>query len=364
MKHIILGLGLLFLSPTNLSAQSKEDKQQAQNFYKEAVELAVMSNTRDQAIDLLKKAEDLDPDNLNYPYEIAQVLYKQSKYNEAILYLTKFTFHKNITAQSFEIQGNCYRRLKEFDHAINVLNDGIKKFPKAANLHHAKGVIEYRRKDYNRAMSNWEKGIKADPTFASNYYSLAKLLSYSSETVWAIMYGEVFMNLEPTTERSKEMSQILFDTYKKSIHLNEDPVRVHFTQDAIVPSSEVKDTKPSFPFMYGLTMVKSIVNEFSEDKNELKIEHLNTIRQSFISSWFKQKTNKIFPNILFDFQKKLEKKGFADAYNHWLFMYGDIEAFKSWTKNHEEEFNAFTEWFKTHRAKSSEGHYFSRRNYS
>lgn len=364
MKILILGLSLLLSSQQYLMAQSKADKIQAKDYCKEANSLSEMSQTRDEAIILLKKAKGLDPENMDYPYQIAVVLYKQSKYKEAIDYLSKFTFHKNISEQSFHLIGDCNKRLKQFDEAIEALNDGLKQFPNSGMLYHEQGVIEYRRKDYRKAMSYWEKGIKVDPEYASNYYSLSKLLSYSDETVWAVLYGEAFMNLEPTTKRSEEMSRILYNTYKKSIHLSPAPASVHFTKDAIVPLSVMKSSKISFPFMYGLSMAQSISKEPSNDTKEIDLASLNAVRQSFISGWYTQKNNKLYPNTLFDFQKDLEKKGFIDSYNYWLFMHGNKEEFKQWVDHHEEEFDAFVDWFKTHRAKSSKKQHFSRRSYS
>lgn len=363
MKNIIIGLSLFFTSPIYTIAQSKKDIAQAEIYYKEAIELSRMSNSRDKAIVLLKKAEHLDPDNIDYPYEVAHVFYKQSKYLKAVQYLSRYTFHENVNEQSFELLGDSYKRLKQYDDAIDALNDGIYQFPNSGKLFHEQGVIEYRRKDYNKAMSYWEQGIKADPNFSSNYYSLAKLLSYSNETVWAVLYGEMFMNLEPTTERSEEMSQILYKTYKKSIHLNVDPTNVQFTQDVILPSSILKDSEISFPFVYGLSMVKSIVKEASNYNNTLSLAALNSVRQQFIAEWYKNKMNKEYPNIIFDFQNSLEKNGHIESYNYWLLMHGNASEFKEWLEENKTEFDRFVKWYENHRLKTNEKKYFSRRNY-
>ncbi len=363
MKIIILGLSLFLSSPFCVLAQSKSNKKQANTYYNKAIEFAEMSQTRDEAIDLLKKAKYLDPNNMQYDYQIAYLLYKQNKYQETIDYLGKFTFHENVTEQYFQLLGDAYKRLKKYDKAIVSLQDGLNRFPNSGMLFYEQGVVEYQRKDYKKAMYYWENGIKANPKYASNYYSLSKLLSYSDETVWSVLYGEAFMNLEPTTTRSEEMSSILYNTYKKSIHLTSVPVSVHFTKDAIVPFSVLKDSKISFPFMYGLSMAQSIAIESSVRDQKIDLETLNFVRQIFITNWYTEKKNKLYPNTLFDFQKTLEKKGFIEAYNYWLFMHGNKTEFQNWLSTHEDEFKLFVEWFKSHRAKNDKKNYFSRKKY-
>lgn len=38
--------------------------------------------------------------------------------------------------------------------------------------------------------------------------------------------------------------------------------------------------------------------------------------------------DKEYPNILFSFQKQVKDAGHIEAYNHWILMKGDEEAFQ------------------------------------
>ena len=361
MKVFILSLGILLSSPICGLAQTKVDKDQASVYGTKAVQLINRATNYDEAISLLEKAKHLDPSNLEYPFNEARIFYQQQKYQEAYELLEKHVGHKDVTPLYFQLLGSTYKALRSYDLAVQSFKKGLDHFPKSAMLYHEIGVVEYSRRQFNKAMSNWEKGLKANPNYASNYYSLGKLLSYSDETIWAVLYGEMFMNLEPSTERSNEMSKILFKTYKKSIHLNTDTINVQFTRKSVKKKLGVSHKKASFSYDYAMAMVKSISSEYSH--TELSLSSLNSIRHKFISDWYKDKRNKAYPNPLFDFQKQLINKGYCNAYNYWMFMHGDKEEFNTWVKSNKEEFNAFKDWFKDHRVKTNKKHYFSRRHY-
>lgn len=362
MKQLILGFGLLMSLPNVLLAQSKAEIDQASIYGKEASSLILRAVSYDKAINLLEKAKYLDPSNILYHFYEAQIFSNQYKFNEVVSTLTPLLPHEDVTPQVYQLLGITYKKLTQYDNAIKAYEQGLEKFPNSGMLYHEIGVVQYKQKAYNKAMASWEQGIEANPNYASNYFSLGKLLSYSDETIWAVLYGEIFMNLEPTTERSEEMSQILFRTYNKSIHLSSDPSKVQFTKEAILSLSKAKDAHVSFPFIYGLSMVKSIASEIS-NKNELSLSALYSIREKFIVNWFQEKTNKEYPNELFDFQRSLIKKGYSEAYNYWIFMHANKDEFKTWVNTHQKEFNTFVEWFKKHRVKHTKKVHFSRTHY-
>ena len=58
-------------------------------------------------------------------------------------------------------------------------------------------------KEYSIALNYYEKGIEIDPKFPSNYYRAALLYDYSDHEIWGLIYGELFMDLEPNTKRTE-----------------------------------------------------------------------------------------------------------------------------------------------------------------
>jgi hypothetical protein len=84
----------------------------------------------------------------------------------------------------------------------------------------------------------------------------------------------------------------------------------------------------------------SMINEKSIDLNSL-----DRIRTNFINSYYKSGNDKKYPNILFDYQNKVKEAGHFEAYNHWILMKGDNDAFDLWYNSNKVKWDAFIKWF-------------------
>ncbi len=79
------------------------------------------------------------------------------------------------------------------------------------------------------------KRYQRGPMFPSNYYRAAQFYAYSTSKVWSQIYGEIMMNLLPSGDRNKEMSELLFRNYKTGIVFSTDSVSVDFTRTVRSP---------------------------------------------------------------------------------------------------------------------------------
>jgi hypothetical protein len=73
----------------------------------------------------------------------------------------------------------------------------------------------------------------------------------------------------------------------------------------------------------------------------LPVKEIIKIREQFIKNWFGKKYNNIFPNIVFDFQKKFLDSGNFEAYNYWLFDVADKNEFEKWQNQNMKKFKSF-----------------------
>jgi len=336
MKNLLLILLLVF--SINIFSQRNEI---AWSKAKEAIKL-MDDGKIDESIILLKECEKLDGKDYTYPYEIAYAYTLKKDYVTAIDLLDKTKKYKNINSQVYQLSGNCYSYLGKSDLAIKEYEAGIKKFPKAGNLHLEKGNIFLQQEKYNEAIENYEKGIKADPMFPSNYYRLALLYLDSNDKLSGLIYGEIFMNLERTTKRTSEMSKLLFDTYKKSVLFNGNETKIEFC-DVIITDKHLKNKKIRLPFC-GVFGSHFILSTFGQ--NEINLISLSKIRTEFINSFFKE-DNKKYPNVLFDYHKKMLDEGHFDSYNKYIFQLGAQTEFTDWKNNNKEDYDKFVDWYTT-----------------
>ena len=133
--------------------------------------------------------------------------------------------------------GNLHSVSGDSETAIKTYNQGLEKYPQAGNLYLEIGNVYSHKKEYNLAAENYTKGIEVNPNFPSNYFNLANLYFSSTNKLAGIIYGEIFMNLERTTQRTIEMSESLFNAYDQSIYLSKDSSSIDFCEIRIDATS-------------------------------------------------------------------------------------------------------------------------------
>lgn len=315
----------------------------------------------DEAIKLLEDAQKLDPQALTYPYELAYSYYSKQDYQKAIGYLKPLTRHDQVINRIFQLLGNAYDDSGQSEKALAAYDEGLKKFPKAGNLFLEKGTVYLKNKDYNKAINCYEQGIEADPAFPSNYYRAAKLYCGSTEPVWGLIYGEIFMNLERNSRRTQEMSKLLYDTYLQHISIKNDTVHTSFTKNNNISINMANKDNPlavPYPIIYEMNIAVAIPAH-----QNLSLNALDSIRTTFLNTYYQHGYNKRYPNALFAYQKKINDAGFFPEYNHWLLMMGDEAAFTKWQAAGQAGWDNFAKWFNSNGLQANKENRFYRHQY-
>jgi len=339
-KTIIIIIGLTFcVNGTCLYAQT--DKEKAMQKGTEAVSL-MDEGKLTLAIMLLEQAQKLDPESIDYPYELALAHYMNKDYMKSIKILEQIIKMEGVYDRVYQLLGNAYDMSRKRKKAIEVYEAGLKLFPSSGILHLERGNMELFAKEYDRALGFYEEGIKADPIFPSNYYWASRLLCSSSEEVWGLIYGELFMNLEPNSKRTAEISKLIYNTYKGEILINNDSIRIDFCK-VVLNSQDVinmDEVKLPFCFAFGQSMMLALIGV-----KVIDINTLDKIRTSFLEIYHNNGFDLKYPNVLYQFQDKVKQAGHLESYNHWVLMKGEEDAFHNWYKKNQVKYDLFVKWF-------------------
>lgn len=347
---------ILLICTLNVLAQT--DKETARQKGEKAVSLEDEGKF-DDALKLLDEARKLDPDNIAYPYEVAYSYYGQQHYDKAIDLLSKLKDRSDSFDRIYQLLGNSYDNIGQGEKAVSTYEEGLKKFPKSGNLYLEMGVIPLAKKDFDKAIGYFETGIKVAPAFPSNYYWAARLYCNSRDEMWGMIYGEIFMNLERNSNRTAEVSKLLYDTYKKQITFPSDTsAKVSFSNNVVVQVVDPKHIKLPYSVIYEPSLLLALGNERSIDLNSL-----DRIRTRFVDFYFKQEFNKKYPNALFNYQESIVKAGHMEAYNHWVLMKGNEDAFNTWQQANKEKWDNFTTWFTSNQLNLDDSNKFYRDQY-
>lgn len=342
MKNGIQIVGVLLLLAITQPSFSQSKKEEAAAKGRLAIRLEDEGKV-DEAITLLEEARKLDEDNRVYMYELALAYYLKKEFNKAIDLLEKTVKYRDVQDADYQLLGNAYDNIGKSEKAIDTYDKGLKKFPKSGSLYLERGIMEMGKKEYNKALNFYEKGIEAAPEFPSNYYWAARIFCSSTEELWGMIYGEIFLNLEPNTKRTKEISKLLYDTYKSEIKVESDTSwSVSFSKNNTMTLEDLKSGK----LPYGVSVYEPIVmlSMLSAGKS-VDLASLDKMRSQFVDMYFEKNHDKKYPNVLFSFQKKIKNAGHMEAYNYWVLSNGDPEGFAKWQAANKSKWDAFIVWF-------------------
>lgn len=272
------------------------------------------------AILVLNRAALLDPKNIEISKDLALNYYFSKDYKKAESIARPLLEREEADDQTFQIAADIYYALDQPKESEKVYRKGLKKFPNAGALYNEYGELLWSQKDYT-AIKQWEKGIEMDPGFSRNYFNASRYYYFTTDKVWSILYGEIFINIEPLSSSAPEMKNILLESYKKLF--------AEADLERSIPANN------EFVAAFLRTMNK----QSGLASLGLDAESLTMIRTRFILDWFNDYGNK-FPYRLFDHQRQLLREGMFDAYNQWIFSAAqNLPAYQSWTETHPIEYN-------------------------
>ncbi|MDA7502050.1 tetratricopeptide repeat protein [Chitinophagales bacterium] len=310
-----------------------------EEFYVEKAQIARDQLDWGQAIEHYTKLHKKFPSNLEYDWEIAMCYYYNEQFDEAInvvdelirLRPSEIKYHR-LTANAYDLKG-------DYDSAINVLNEAIASMPNEGELFLDYGVIAYLRGDEQRAIELWEDGIRADPYFSENYYWATKTFAESAAPIWAIMYGEMFLNIEKGTERFSEISELLLGEYLR--YLKQDSTAI----TAVDLQFEGRNLfQESFDNVFQILRDRDYIDLEGTgrmpDGSYSDTRAISFIKEQFLDVWM-QIYDSEFPVPLFRWQAKLQSNSNLEAYAHWLLINGEPNYFLKWQSQNRAQFDNF-----------------------
>ena len=289
---------------------------------------------------VLNKASSLEPKNIEITKDLALNYFFQRNYNKALEEIKPVLDREDADDQCYQIACNVYNQLDEPKESDKLYRKGIKKFPQSGPLYNDFGEFLLAQRN-NEAIKQWEKGIETDPNFSKNYYNACKFYFGTGDRIWSILYGEVFVNLDPLNKSTPEIKSILLESYKK-LYAETDFNKVN------------KEATGKFSDAFLQTMKK----QSQIASGGIDPETLSMIRTRFVLDWFHDYAAK-YPNRLFEYQRQLLQEGMFDAYNQWLFgTVQNLAAYQNWINTHSADYNEFNRFQRGRMYKVPTGQYY------
>ncbi len=171
------------------------------------------------------------------------------------------------------------------------------------------------RGDFATARTGLEHGISVDPLNPDHYLQLTRIYAASDRPVWALLYGEAFLLLEPYSARAAEVSTFLFAVHgrlaRQAPRSSQDPYEASLTtslSDALNASGGRAD-------LPGIVAWRQVLPDHLTESDPL-----------------------------LDWHRRVRDAGHLEAYSWWLLRAGAPEAFAAWTADHEADVQALRDF--------------------
>lgn len=327
MNKLFFAIVMLFFFNSAFSQQTDSLFKAANRF--------IMAGDAENAQATLKRLEKLLPEDNEVNKLFAFSYYNQRDFASALPYANKIAASSNADFQQIQMAGMVYKAIAMYKDAERLYKKALAQFPENGTLLSEYGELLQQKNEASKAIQMWEKGIASDPNISSNYYFAAKYYSAAGKLVRAVLYAEIFMNLESFSERTNEMRTQLVSDYKKLL------------QGAAKPP-------PTDAFASAFyTTLSHYANFVSTGVNATA---LHNVRTYFLKEWNQQHAN-LYPFQLFTYHQELADRELFEAYNQWLFS--NRSDFNEWGKLNQSAYNSFIQLQNSRVFKIPAGQYFS-----
>jgi tetratricopeptide (TPR) repeat protein len=332
----ILTLLLLFCSLTIFA----QENQAAMALLKEGTALHD-ARKYDEAIAKYDAALKIDPNNSIVLYEKAFTLYASGKADGALAILEKLVTTDK-SARTYALLGNIYDERKDFDKAVSNYTKGVAVAPKDGNLWYNLSVSYFIQKKYAQAEAAAVEAIKINPRHASSQRAYAMATYNEGKHINSILAWCNFLIMEPQTQRSVEaltyVKHILYFNVKGN----------SMTMGGNDESTKAQQIAIALSVTGGLAIAQKAASN-----NGTSITSLDslTIPLQFIfklSAEKKDPANSVFFNKYYaDFFGALANTEYTNAFYRYITLSIFKDANVAWLKEHQDNVKGLITWVNT-----------------
>lgn len=297
----------------------------------------MMQGQLQQAIVAYRQAIQLAPEQMVLHRDLGRAYYLAGNSEQAEEILEPVMKSGEADEQVYQVMASIQAGKGEKKKARNILQKGIERYPASGMLQHDLGKLYEEEGEHEDALLAWLRGIEAEPGYHLNYYDAARAYYESEKPIWAIIYGEIFVNMEQLTPRSYETREMLLNAYKK----------IYYTiPQGDLPKYSKGGNKQSKAGSFESSLQQAMMKLAPVVSDGVSTENLTMLRTRLAMDWAANYSAQ-YPFTLFAYHDEMLRQGYFEAYNQWLF--GKVEnaqQHEAWLAFHAQAMPAFEAWLR------------------
>ncbi len=305
------------------------------------------------SIEILQELRSRNRDNAYVVHELALALRLNRQPQRAVEILRPY--RRGLTAEIAAGFGSALDDAGDRRGAIEVLSEAIQRYPRSGLLRSELGTTLAGAGRGQEALAQYQTGMQIEPRWPSNYMQAARLLSESDASGLSLIYGEIFRVLEPNSQRSAQMAELLVKICRNAVTVtgtqgSRREARVKLAPPMVIyatpstPPEQVLEfpLANTFELAFGGPLTVAV-------EHGLSLESLHQARLGFLEIWFNVPTAaRTHPVRLFEWQKALRDAGHFEAYDYWLLGPAFPAEFQRWADAHSSEMSAMITFVRGH----------------
>lgn len=352
-KTSILSIFFLFLSVC-IWAQTKDVK----TLIKEGMALHDQAEYK-KAIEKYEQALKIEPGSAQAYYEMSLSYLQLKDYKNASRYSSKVlnSVNGNISVRAYAVKSETLAEMKKPDEAIELLKEGLKKNGDAYLLHFNLALNYFKKNDLNNALLHVERAIEIDKCSSGAFLLHAYVLHDKNLWVQSIFAYQMFLLLEPDTQRSKNAFEEMLQTMRVKA-FTEKPVERSFIQQQLMRDKKEDVFQPSqippLSIEQGLNRnfvfhaITSTMDSLKEKNTELDMyvafKDVNKAVVAVLERENKGQNQGVFWNFYVPFFSRIAHSDYYDTFTRYISVSYFPESFE-WWQNNRADAQKFITWF-------------------
>jgi tetratricopeptide (TPR) repeat protein len=323
--------------------------------YKNARNYLAQNNT-EQAIITLQQAIKLAPDKMVLYRDLASAYHRSGSHKEAMNILDPILKSNEADDQCYDIYAMSLVSTAENKRAKIMLQDALRKYPNSGLLYHGMGLMYEQEGNKELALTTWLTGIERNAEFHLNYYQAAKMYMNTHKPLWAILYAEMFLNVEQYSAMADETRDMLLGAYMRLF--------ASIGSGAIPKYKDSKNNHAESAGDFEQAVYDTYLKLSPVVSDGINTENLTMLRTRFIMEWYKENAAE-YPFGLFARMDDMIRTGYFDSYNQWIFgQLDNPQMFEAWKTFHGDAIPNFEKWLQTHPYTPSKGEFYNKKQVS
>jgi tetratricopeptide (TPR) repeat protein len=240
--------------------------------------------------------------------------------------------------------GNALDEQKQTDKALDIYDEGIKKFPTFYQLYFNKAITLERVMKHDESLTCLHKSVSLKPNHPGSHNLIARIQYDKNQKIPSLMAYCRFMTLEPLTDRAKEnltniqtlMKGNVEKTGDKSITINVDPATL------------AKPTETSFSSQELMLQADAALDFDPKYANKTTVEQFIRKLDNVCASLKESKASKsgFYWDYYAPYFIDMKDKQMVETFSYIAFASSNMKDVSAWLNTHTTEIQKFFDWSK------------------